>query len=562
MRKIIVVIKHIVHKVLLLKLVSRVLFLNFGGTKKFNLNSGNGNPSTMFLIHIFQYLNYHDRLVASAVCKKWLNATNCRFLLSDINCTVPRSPEARTILFRMTRRFHNFSFSSAVICNLALEFLKQFKDQFISLQFQNCYVDSQLYMRHGNRVSICENLQKLTVCNSSAFLLIMSFPNLVDLNIQLNTLTEGQIRHLNHASPKLKKLVINAKVTCFPAFKNFIARCSDTLKVLDIIETCLLPNAVIELSQIQDLKLEKMIVDPSLPVEQITDVFRNQRHLTSLDLSDLRDPSTVTDEIVRIICHNLRDLEDLILSYAENIDKSIVEICQLGKLRKLNLSFCSKISLSSFCKAFDHMKLSKLEYLNLGCTLIADEPLVKLLIQNKNINYLDLKFTCISDTILKLIWKNLTKLTHLKIPYCSKLSDSGLIEEIEYNAAIGKAGINDDAMNVDKEMKDNEASKHNNAGVCASLSNLKNLRVLDISRNSNFTWIGCLKSIKFQHLEKLYLKECQQLKSDSPFLNQLREQNPSLEEVEFLEVVAMEDDEMEEADQLFPQHFGLVRNYQ
>ncbi|GIX99192.1 f-box domain-containing protein [Caerostris darwini] len=508
------------------------------------------------LIHIFQYLNYHDRLVASAVCKKWLNATNCRFLLSDINCTVPRNPEARKVLFHMTRRFHNFIFSSAVICDIALEFLKQFKDQFISLQFQNCYVDSQLYMRPGSRVSICENLQKLTVCNSSAFLLIMSFPNLVDLNIQLSTLTEGQIRHLNNASPKLKKLVLNAKVTCFPALKNFIARCSDTLKVLDIIETCLLPDAVVELSQIQDLKLEKMIVDPSLPVGQITDVFQNQCHLTSLDLSDLRDTSTVTDEIVRIICHNLRDLEDLILTYLERIDESVVEIFQLEKLRKLNLSFCAKISLSSFCNAIDHMKLSKLEYLNLGCTLIGDQPLVKILIQNKNINYLDLTFTCISDTILKVIWKNLTKLTHLKIPYCSGLSDSGLIEEIKYNAAIGKAGI-DDAMNVDKEMKDNEASKHN-AGVCASLSNLKNLRVLDMSRNSNITWIGCLKSIKFQHLETLYLKDCQQLKTDSPFVDQLRKQNPSLKELEFIDETVMEDDEMEELDQLFPQHFGLV----
>ncbi|GFQ75946.1 hypothetical protein TNCT_719301 [Trichonephila clavata] len=87
------------------------------------------------LKHIFYFLDVHNRLSASLVCKKWLQVTDCPKLLCDVKIQFSREiNEALKLFSRMTRRFQCLPFRNVVIIDPVVEFFK-YHNQFDNFIF-------------------------------------------------------------------------------------------------------------------------------------------------------------------------------------------------------------------------------------------------------------------------------------------------------------------------------------------------------------------------------------------------------------------------------------------
>ncbi|GIX98918.1 f-box domain-containing protein [Caerostris extrusa] len=506
------------------------------------------------LIHVFQYLDVPDRLVAGLVCKKWLCATDCRRLMNEVTCDVPPdAPSRKALLFGMSRQFHHFRFSTGVVDDIVVRFLKEFREQLFSLTFLSCPLDAGIPPSSIPELKIpsCDHLQFLSIQDCDVLCLFTELPSLTYLRLySLPCLTDRLVRDLNRTMPHLRTFKLMAEVTCdsrvykryyykreetfatapsdiifsFPALKDFLRRRGATLRCLDVTKTDLPPRAVVELSRIRGLRLEKVLFNPDLSANRIVDFCHAQRHLNFLDLSKIL---SVSDESVRSICDLLKDLRDLTITFKHRVNESVRDIFQLQGLRRLNLNFCAKISRSSFREAVSATRITGLEHLNLGFTSIDNDTLCTLLRQNGNITHLDLTYTRVSDASLGVVCSSLTRLRCLIIAYCSRITDCGLTGEAECDAPMDEADASAaaEAMDVDVDgPSDNPRAV--DVDPCASLSNLKELESLDIRENSQITMNGCVKAIRFRHLTKLRLDD--RFKFDESFAAKMREQNPAL----------------------------------
>ncbi|GBM24166.1 hypothetical protein AVEN_88523-1 [Araneus ventricosus] len=486
------------------------------------------------LIHIFGYLDIRHRLIAGQVCKEWLDATNCRFLLKDVNLLISsKNEEAVKVLPCMTRQFRCFTLHQITIDDFFIQFLKHFSEWFIFLSFIDCQVDKDyFYTNPEEKIPSCDNLQYLKIRDCDAFALFSSIPNVTTLEILHSTgLTDRDMHELDKSMPNLETFTLASRVACdaraykrfyikgntvenepsdailsFPAIRNFIAKRSGTLVSMDFSRTGLSPTAAMEISTINNLRLHTMLFSSDLSGSRIETFCQNQPALTSLDLSTALN---LSDEILSNICRILVNLRELVVVFKHKIDISIIDVFKLKHLQKLNLNFCTNISPFSFQEAISETKTItvKLKYLNLAFTKISDVTLRRLLSLNRDIEHLDLTFTDVSNTTLHFISKSLPRLKCLILNSCKRIYNSGLTGEHDCNSVI---------------------SDCSSPETCVPLSNLKELRILDLSKNPLITSDACAQSIQFEHLEVLKLYGCQCL--DSAVGLQLLLQNPSLKE--------------------------------
>ncbi|KAF8788452.1 uncharacterized protein LOC129957130 [Argiope bruennichi] len=486
------------------------------------------------LIRIFEYLDIRHRLIVGQVCKEWLDATNCRLLLKDVSLFIsPKNEEAVKALPCMMRQFKCFTFYQVAIDSYFLQFLKHFSEQLISLTFIDCQLDKYyFYTNPEEKIPSCDNLRFLKIRGCGAFALFGSLRNVTTLEIlYCLDLTDRDIHELDKSMPNLVTFTFANRVACdpraykrfyikgnsvenepsdailsFPAIRNFIAKRSKTLVSMDFSRTGLSPTAAIEISTTNNLRLHTMLFSYDLSGSRIETFCRNQPTLTSLDLSTALN---LTDEILSNICRILINLRELVVVFKHKIDVSVIDIFKLKHLQKLNLNFCTNISPFSFQAAISDLKsvTANLKYLNLAFTKISDVTLRKLLSHNRDIEHLDLTFTDISNTTLHFISKSLPRLKCLIINSCKRIYNSGLTGEHDCNSAI---------------------SDCSSPETCVPLSNLRELRTLDLSKNPLITSDACVQSIRFKYLEVLKLYGCQCL--DSAVGLQILLQNPSLKE--------------------------------
>ncbi|GIY74869.1 f-box domain-containing protein [Caerostris darwini] len=411
----------------------------------------------------------HSSVNGAVVCKSWLDVINGRSLLHDIIfCVVGEN--ASKILSCLTRLFVRIRFENVSINDYILEFLKQFRNEFIALYFTDCSVDIDRFDRNPeDRIPCCDNLLYLTMTGVNAFLFFASLPKLKALHFDCRfVLRYHDLCEMEAIIPSLAELNLGGvvcnpnvyisiqtggkrvqeqpsdRILSFPVIRNFIANRRGTLTRLSVGKTDLPPEALIEISEISDLKLEKMVFNshflPDLGRSTNLEEFcRNQRHLTHVNLKEL---SRLTDHGLISVCHNLQNLQILEFSSRHLIDRGIVEVFKLEKLRSLCMPNCIGISPSTFHQAVSQTEVTRLVCLNLEQTLISDAALCTLLLRNKNIEYLYVNETRVSDATLWEISRHLTKLILLNLSGCPGISDAGLTGEVEWDNGIRERGRN------------------------------------------------------------------------------------------------------------------------
>ncbi|GIZ01861.1 f-box domain-containing protein [Caerostris extrusa] len=435
------------------------------------------------LVHIFKNLDGYTKLKCCLVCKRWLNVINGRSLLHDIVFRV-NGKDASKILSCLTRQFVRIRFVRVSINDDILEFLNQFQNKFIALYFSDCSVDVDRFDRNPkDRIPCCDNLLYLTMTGADAFLFFASLPKLKALHFDCRyVLRYRDLCEMEATMPSLEELNLGGvvcnphvyrsmyrggkrveeqpsdRILSFPAIKNFIANRRGTLIRLSVGKTDLPPEALIEISEISDLKLMRMVFNsyflPHLGTSPNLEEFcRNQRHLMHVNLKQL---SRLTDHGLISVCHNLQNLQYLELSSRHLIDRGIVEVFKLEKLRSLCMPNCIGISPSTFHEAVFQTGMTRLVCLDLQETLISDADLRTLLLGNENIEYLYVSGTRVSDATLWEISRHLTKLIILNLSECPGISDVGLTGEVEWDNGIRERGRNCPCRNVLAEERPEE----------------------------------------------------------------------------------------------------------
>ncbi|GFQ72492.1 f-box domain-containing protein [Trichonephila clavata] len=435
----------------------------------------------------------------------------------------------------MTRQFEWFEFMNITICDSVVGFLKQFSKQFVGLEFINCKVSShKRKSKYRERFLKCDNLKYLNIENSDVITLFAIVPNVTTLKIHESSdyalsltnyavsLTDYAVSQLNKTLFKLemfslnisviyneadyKKIYTNGEtietnpsksVLSLAGIKKFIEK-HNTIKQLDLSMLRLPPEILVTISNIIGLKLKNVLFPLDLPSSFIKRFCENQFSLTSLQLTSLLD---VTDDTISAVCKCLPNLEKLFIKYNRVIGESIVEIFQLEHIEVLDLENSAAISELSYQQAVLKLKAFKLKELNLRSSRITDHSLCELLKHNLNLRHLNISHTSVSNETLNMICRNLINLESLKLDSCRRISDPGITGEFEDNS---------------------------NFLTPTPLSNLKNLRKLDISNNRLITNDGCIKAIKFPNLRSLFLNECDNLFFRNYVENILLEQNPRL----------------------------------
>ncbi|GFY62548.1 hypothetical protein TNIN_440901 [Trichonephila inaurata madagascariensis] len=484
------------------------------------------------LTHIFRFLTSGDRLKASQVCKKWLQIIDCPELLCDVKIQfLEEGDEAFKLFSRMTRRFQCFSFCKIVIGNSAIQFLRKYSNQLVTLSFIGCSVrDGESQSEFGGKKLCCDNLTTLHVLNSDIPSLFASLPNVTELKLRLfffqsdyvlseltkclfklerlllyNCLTfEGRRRRKFYIDEEaLEQNVKLEKVFTFSSVKLLMEK-NKTLTDVDFTFLSFSEQALLSISEIEGLKLRSMLFPRKLLSSCIPKFCEMQSSLICLDLSfSLPD----TDVIVSAVCKCLPNLQELIIKKNPTIDRCITEVFQLQNLVKLDISDNINISECNYLEAVANLKTFKLKHLNLHFAKISDDSLFNLLKCNRNIRYLDASGIRVSDKTLNMICQNLTLLKFLILASCATISDSGLTGEFEH---------------------------YSDSVTPTPLSNLKYLKVLYLSSNSLITNRGCIKAIRFRKLTDLSLIECRGLNLNGDFEIELKKQNPCLQNFEVI----------------------------
>ncbi|GFY38866.1 hypothetical protein TNIN_398471 [Trichonephila inaurata madagascariensis] len=478
------------------------------------------------LKQIFRSLNNRDRLTASEVCKGWMHAINYHHLLCDIKIQFSGEiDEDVKVFYKMQRQFEWFSFNEATISDSVIEFLRERSKQFVTLSFHGCrLVYERSDPRFPDRILECDYLKTLDVESSDVLYLFATIPNVTKLKLFYLNLTDYIISRLEESLLKLEAFSLTGCIICedqeyksyyvnvaamesnpsqviftFESFKRLLERNRNSLRSIDLHNVMLSSSTLVVISEISGLKLRSVVFPKTFKAKYLRKFCENQCSLTSLNLSfqNRTNEQALYNEAINGVCECLPNLQELIMRSNEQVDKGIIEVFQLEHLVKLDLTKCLNITKSSYRLAVSNLRIFQLEYLDLNSSAINDEDLFKLLIRNRNIRYLDVSHTCISNKTLNMISKNLILLKYLALEGCALISDSGLTGE--------------------------------DPQVPTPLSNLENLGHLDLRSILAITTAGCLEAIRFPNLECLFIEGCLNVVADEHFEVQLKGQNPLVE---------------------------------
>ncbi|GFW49692.1 f-box domain-containing protein [Trichonephila clavipes] len=425
----------------------------------------------------------------------------------------------------MQRRFEWFSFNEVPISDFVIEFLRERSGQFVTLSFHGCkLIYDRSDPRFPDRILECNNLKTLHVESSDVIYLFATIPNVIKLKLLYLNLTDYIISRLKESLSKLEALSLSGCVVCedqeyksyyvneaaietnpsqvvftFESVKRLLEKNRNSLRSIDLHNVILSSSTVVAISEISGLKLRSVVFPKTFKAKYLRKFCENQCSLTSLNLSfqNRTNQQAWYNEAINGVCECLPNLQELVMRSNEQIDKGIIEVFQLQHLVKLDLTKCLNITKPSYRLAVSNLRAFQLEYLDLKSAAVGDEDLFKLLIRNRNIRYLDVSHTCISNKTLNMISKNLILLKYLVLEGCTSISDSGLTGE------------------------DPQAP--------TPLSNLRDLRHLDLRSILSITTAGCLEAIRFQKLECLFTEGCLNVVADEYFEAQLKGQNPCVE---------------------------------
>ncbi|XP_005178028.1 F-box/LRR-repeat protein 7 isoform X1 [Musca domestica] len=480
------------------------------------------------LIHIFQYLPHGDLQQVRLVCRRWHDLAQ-----------LPEFKEKNKIVVNNENKF------------LLLESLNVDSDLAQRLSFDTLELhgleladDVQLLLKYlGKKVrklrlykspvfaSLNDNLPALeelivthipTVQSDNTFSLNLSnFPKFKALDIACSNVTTYVKTHMilnltREVSVKMGKLCIEVNRDHEDLLIYTLQCHAQTLRHLEIILRST-PIMIVKWKQVfaalENLETLKITgVSCYMWLKHVFECLPKEAPLRHLDLSG---GLQVDDPLLKLIVNKWpQSLETMELMFCSCLtDEGVKSLGSLrGSLKTLNISHCSKISSQGLLQGLVQETNPILTTLVLNdITDTATDNMCLVMQRLPNLCYLSLE-SCrdaVTDVTLENIFRHQTKLQHLFLDDCMRISDEGLLGFGSHPAPIHR---------------------------------LKGLQTLSLRGCRNLSNRALAKGLKFPELRKLVLGYCHKISSMG--IEELVENCPSLEDLTISSCLMIDDDAM------------------
>lgn len=296
----------------------------------------------------------------------------------------------------------------------------------------------------------CSNITTLAITDTR-YLSDVVFNRIVNMTPDLTSL-ELTGCHISFHRGLYKKFYPNSVNTAsdcvftFRYIRAFIVKQAPKLKSLNFSSSLIDGDALTELSEIDDLKLENLILKSceQLTNAGIINLVRKKSSLVELDLSfSVR----LSDEVVIEICNCLPNLKILRLKRCRALtDQGIKNICNLVELEILDISECVNITGDGIIKGVATKLNKKMKEIHFSALNICEKAVIKIAENFPNLLILDLSycFNGVTELAVQMISKYLIKLRELYLDRCDKITDASMT-----------------GMSMTQKIKDYEMGKEN-----------------------------------------------------------------------------------------------------
>ncbi|XP_031631590.1 dynein regulatory complex subunit 6 [Contarinia nasturtii] len=417
------------------------------------------------ILQIMDYLNPGDLLEASLTCKRWFNASLHPKFMSRIQIVFDKlqDPSALNAFAAKMRYYTKIYLNEVDLEQTNLNFWNCFGQYFTdvifnscelrektfnailrqlknleSLEINNCrelFMSGRLFKDLNDREAIsCVNVKHISLkhnryLSDALFSRIMStMKNVESFNLSGCHISFHGGLFRKFYPPNQQEIGASENVLTFYYIIKFIESHAKHLKCLDLSETLIDGNALTTLAQVNNLKLEKLILKScdQLTNSGISSFVCFQNTLMVLDLSHsvrLTDPSVIQ------ICKTLTQLKTLKLRRCRALtDQSIKEIRLLKQLECLDISECDVITSKGFIEGIANEPNDSMIELHVSALNICQSAVIKVAECLKNLRLLDLSFckNAVTNLALQVIFKHLLKLRNLNLEFCDMISDAGI----------------------------------------------------------------------------------------------------------------------------------------
>ncbi|KAM6937341.1 uncharacterized protein fbxl9 [Xenentodon cancila] len=446
------------------------------------MEDGDGEGSTEtpelpleIIVYILGFLQAPDRKDASLVCRSWYNASQDQRFQKKIIFSFPASASSLELVRSLSRKsrcslkisqLDGFSISRSLLLEVGLCLGSKVE----SLALPGSSITEASLLALLPRLTSLRRLDLRgldSLFMSGAFLsreeqrqqVRSALCGLEELDLSnLRYLSDLTFNRLTGCTPHLRRLSLAGCHIAFefdpyrgcPAgavedssallslrnLKRLLMEQKSTLVALDLSRTCITPESLRTIAQVQDLVLEELYLQgcKELTDYSVENLVKHQPNLLKLDISGCTE---LTSRSVEAVASSLTSVTRLSLSHDWRItEKGLADLLSLPCLKSLDLSECLHISGAEIVKGLKGSGAGRaeLETLNLrSCTYIRDLAVFSLTqLLGNSLRELDLT-SCINVTDLSVcaIATYLQKLVVLRLGWCKEVTDWGLLGMVQ-----------------------------------------------------------------------------------------------------------------------------------
>lgn len=348
-----------------------------------------------------------------------------------------------------SRYFPNIKFTNVKFSPHNDTFWMDYGEIVESLSLNSCVINKPEFLRilrstpHLQSLEViqCDDLYKSwTITKKKVSQPKFQLPYLTELKIQGTSLMSTEIfESMISLIPNIKSLTLDncfhettvkERVRFLNTLIRFVKSQAFQLTSLNLIQTPVDEIFLEQLSMMIDLKLKEfhLTFNGSIsPKCGMTVLLQKQINLQVLDLTDSKG---LNNSCMIEICKNMPNLKKLILNKCWQInDGGLREVNNLSKLEILNINSCDRVTDFGIdcCLGLNvnGKKLLQIKELHLGVLPYMSVATTSQISQHYNqLELLDLSGSSnsITDTVLQMIFKHQTKLKHLNLDCCAKVS--------------------------------------------------------------------------------------------------------------------------------------------
>ena len=514
-----------------------------------------------------KYLNAADRKAASMVCRSWYQAsydpklTGNRLLRFQTWSQLEEALSSINLHHSANVVLESLDNSSATRSRIAAVSTEAF-DGIRSLCLAGCDMTETLFTII---LSGCTNLEILDInrCNilfmtgqllakqSDVDQLKNALTKVYDLRLEsIRYLSDVTFNRLVGVCPGIRRLSLagnqivfhsdvyfgsrgqtqraNSAVVTFSNLLAYLRAAAPQLSSLDLGRTSLTDDALGAIANIPNLQLHEVYLShcQELTDSGIQKLVSLQPSIRVLDISECL---SVKDSGLESICAGLTELRELNIAKCRQLtDYSVCELRNLQHLKKLDVNACYTVTSRGLglglCTPPNPLLCLTSLYLSC-CSSVRDGFVVEMSVQLPLIVDLDLSSCSVGNTGLHAICARMTRLRHLRLAWCQDITDNGLLGIQDSNVHEPHCHDDDDVglcrctrrhssvpiFNPPKAASaglTKKPLKNADLSDIRPITNLKNLRLLDLTSCHRLTDAGVSKVMSFPELRCLHLSLC------------------------------------------------------